>query len=346
MTTPSVDPVDPIQPLANEILRRILPELNSLLREHVAAIDKPQEIIVRNQRHPDADILVELGKQHRKFEAVLSLVNIDIPVYIHGPTGSGKTWGCKMISKALQIPFYRKVVSPQSSESYIFGYKDGSGNYVPGIAYTAYSQGGLLLIDEIDNGNPSINTCIKMLTDGTECYFPCGLVERHKDFRLVANANTIGNGANMQYVGRSPQDKALLNSFMFVEWGYDRSFEKELAMKEYVNWGGQKVEEMEKAVRSFWRLRDSIDRLKINHIVSPRNLIHLARATATGVATNVIIRGAILRGMNDEQYKQIQEDVKKHRVSEKEEEEEDIKVMTMKVVAKVNNSNIDEDTPF
>ena len=52
--------------------------------------------------------------------------------------------------------------------------------------------------------------------------------------------------------------------------------------------------------------------------------------------------------MNDEQYKQIQEDVKKHRVSEKEEEEEeeDIKVMTMKVVAKVNNSNIDEDTPF
>ena len=59
--------------------------------------------------------------------------------------------------------------------------------------------------------------------------------KQHKDFVLVASANTVGKGANRIYVGRNAQDEASLDRFRIgqVEMDYDRALEaiKETGLK-------------------------------------------------------------------------------------------------------------------
>ena len=61
------------------------------------------------------------------------------------------------------------------------------------------------------------------------CAFADGMVKRHEDFILIATANTFGNGANAQYVGRNQLDSATLDRFVTIEWGYDEELEMAIA---------------------------------------------------------------------------------------------------------------------
>lgn len=269
------------------------------------------EIVIKDLRPPspkDAeprkDIVVR--GQHPMWGIVFRAVSDNVPSYIYGPTGSGKTMGTRIMAEILGIPFYRKVMSSQASESVLMGYGQGGGQYVEGIAFKPYTQGGLLLIDELDNGNANINTCLKQLNDGDECYFPIiGVHKKHENFRLVANANTIGNGATRQYVGRSPQDKALLNTFAFFEWGYDKEFERTIAFNVYKDNGGDDLKEFDSAIEDFWRLRRAADELKIDHIMSTRNLLYVVKAHARKYDVKVIARSMIFRGLDGDQAKKI-----------------------------------------
>lgn len=274
---------------------------------------QPQIIEIKDYREerkiPDENKR-NLERQHEKFSDLLKLINLNIPAYIYGPTGSGKTMACEIAAEILNIPFYRKVVSSQSSEGVLFGFNNATA-YVEGIAYKAYKDGGLLLVDEIDNGNPNINVCLKMLTEGETCYFPCGVVNKHKDFRLVANANTIGVGANRQYVGRVAQDAALLNIFGFIQWDYDTNFEYDICAEEYLTWKGEDVNSFNEMIRTCWKMRNAIERLNLKHIISPRNLKAASRLLATACDLPFILNTVILRGLETTQASKVLEEAKK-----------------------------------
>lgn len=311
MTTPANNTNnDPLNPLVDEILRRIEPRLP---KPEAPKLDKTYtEIIIKDFRPVDAAIkptpdLTNFGEQHPAFADVIAFMQARLPVYIYGPTGSGKTFSTKMIAEeVLKLPFYRKVMSSQASESYLLGYANAQGTYVEGIAYKAYKDGGVLLIDEIDNGNANINTVVKQLSDSNSCFFPVvGNIPKHKDFYIVANANTIGNGATKQYVGRAPQDAAMLNTFAFVHWPYDTRFEERIALAEYKAYGGKDENLAKKRIDDFWKMRRAIEELAINHILSSRNLIHIMRLVAIGVHVNKITRAIIARGLEKDQFTKI-----------------------------------------
>lgn len=269
----------------------------------------PREIILKDYRlkgegeKPDT---TSLGYQHPAMSVLIEFANLKLPVYIHGPTGGGKTTATKILAeKVLKVPFYRKVMSSQSSESTLMGYGNSAGEYVPGIAYTAYKDGGLLLVDELDNGNANINTVIKQLNDGDTCYFPVvGNIPKHENFYLIANANTVGNGATRQYVGRAPQDKAMLNTFAYLEWNYDPDFERELATVEWLSCGGTKenLNEMETSLQGFWKFRKAAEELNSEHIFSTRNLLYIIRAEAQKVDKKIISKCLLARGLSKEDY--------------------------------------------
>lgn len=298
--------------LTNEQLVKITSNISGIIEEKISNIPKSQEIVVkRTELNGGQETKNDLGPQHERFPELLKLLQINVPVYIWGPTGSGKTTAAETAAKAMDLPFYRKVVSPQTSEGQIFGFHNGTG-YIEGIAYKPYKDGGVLLIDEIDNGNPSINVCIKMLSDGSKCNFPCGIIEKHENFRLLANANTVGTGANRQYVGRAAQDAALLNIFGFLSWEYDSVFENTLSLIEYKKWHGENDEEITSLIDTVIALRKSIDELAIKHIISPRNLIYGSRMLAQKFPKDFILESCILRGLDKTQAEKILENAKKH----------------------------------
>lgn len=47
-----------------------------------------------------------VGTTHEKFDEVANIVNLDIPVYLTGKTGTGKNVICQQVAEALGLDFY------------------------------------------------------------------------------------------------------------------------------------------------------------------------------------------------------------------------------------------------
>jgi hypothetical protein len=270
----------------------------------------PRETIIKVATPSNPEGIVVKGGQHEYFAHLLKLIGARVPTYIHGPTGSGKTTAIYSAGQAMNLQVYRKVLSRETGQHELFGYNDAMGKYVEGICYKPFTEGGIILFDEVDNGNPNTNVAIKMLQDTDECWFPCGVKQKHPEFRIVANANTIGNGANSQYVGRNQQDKAFLNIFSFLQWDYDEAFEYSICWREYVAYGGEDKNKFDSLVHSFRQVRRAIVDLQINHILSPRNLKDASRMLALNFENNIIAETIVFRGMDAGQREKIEGKVK------------------------------------
>jgi cobaltochelatase CobS len=216
----------------------------------------------------DGDPIQIKGRVHEVFHSVLDWVAMGEPAYIVGPAGSGKTSIAKQIAEALGTPFYCYGAIGQAFE--FLGYNDANGNYVETEFYKAFKHGGLVLMDEMDASNPNALLSLNAALANDFASFPCGLVERHADFRIIASANTFGHGASAQYVGRNPMDAATLDRFAYIPMGYDEALERSIA-------GNDAWVDLVQAIRA------QVEHHKMRFVVSPRASIKGAKALAAGM---------------------------------------------------------------
>lgn len=272
---------------------------------------EPQRMVIQIIKDAGLSEEITINAQHHRFQDLLLDLKAGHNVYNYGPTGSGKTVAVYTAAKVLGLNVYRKVLNRETSPYVFSGYMKGS-EYVEGMAFRPYTQGGILFADELDNGNANAGTTLKEYADADEVWFPHGLFKKHKDFRLVANANTIGNGANSQYVGRNQQDKALLNIFKFHYWGYDESFEETICWAEFLACGGKAEQKptFDKFLKGMRQFRQAIVELNINHILSPRNFKQASKDFALGRDIQHITDTIILKGLDEGQTTKIIEKVK------------------------------------
>lgn len=167
--------------------------------------------------------------RHACHEALLRIVRARVNAWLVGPAGSGKTSAAEAVAQDLGLPFYSKSVGPQTSESSLLGYQDANGNTVRTLLREAFEGGGVFLLDEVDAANPSVLVVINALLANGSCAFPDKVVQKHKDFVLIAGANTVGTGKDQQYVGRQQIDAASLDRFVMVPWDYDPAIEAAVA---------------------------------------------------------------------------------------------------------------------
>lgn len=169
------------------------------------------------------------GLKHAQLSDLIKLVTQRIPILMVGMAGTGKTHAGEQAAEALGLPFYAISVGGQTSKSDIIGYMHAGGEYVRSMFREAYENGGVFLMDEIDAGNANVLIQVNSALSNQYCAFPDGMVKRHKDFIFIASANTFGNGANRQYVGRNQLDAATLDRFAIIEWQIDPELESALA---------------------------------------------------------------------------------------------------------------------
>lgn len=252
---------------------------------------------------------------HKKFDELLANLDMKLDLYIHGPTGSGKTVGVSNAAKKLNLPFYKKVVGSTMSESSILGYNMGH-DYIEGIAYQPFVNGGILLLDEVDNGNANTNLIINGLSDG-ELAFPCGMRERHKDFRLVTTANTLGQGPSLNYVGRNKQDISLLNRLVFIFWPYDTQltydFCVDILSEGYVEPSPLHLNKFNQIVVDVEKIQQILEETKIPHIISPRSMKQAAIKVRGDRSLEEILNSVLLKGLTKEQKQRILEMLKNKR---------------------------------
>ncbi|NDC89264.1 MAG: AAA family ATPase [Bacteroidetes bacterium] len=167
------------------------------------------------------------GHHHASFADLLALTNCG-NVWLTGPAGSGKTTGASNVAKALGLPFYAMSVGPQTTKTDMFGYTvAGTGEYKPSLLFTAYTQGGVLLLDEADTCHAGVAKQLKIVLGQDFASFDGQMAERHPDFRVIACANTVGQRSTA-YVSAQVQDQAFLDEWLILDWGYDEVLEDRL----------------------------------------------------------------------------------------------------------------------
>lgn len=225
------------------------------------------------------------GFYHEKFEEVLSLVQLDEPVMLIGPAGSGKNHSIGQIAQALGLHMY--YTNNASNEFKLTGFIDAGGNYRNTEFYKAFKNGGIFFLDEIDNSDPSALIAINSALANGYMAFPHETIDRHPNFRMVAAANTWGKGSDLQYVGRNALDGATLDRFDNVFFDYDRKLESELYPSEQV-------------LKFMWSFRDAVETAKIPHIVSTRGIGKVYKKEINGIPTETILRVNVIRNLSQD----------------------------------------------
>lgn len=176
---------------------------------------------------PKPEPLPELAKfpagklRHANYEPLLRAVSKRENVWLVGPAGTGKSTAAANVAEDLDLPFYPISFGAQTSEAKLLGYKDATGTVVRTPLREAFEHGGVALFDEIDAASPGVLVVLNSCLANDVVGFPDGAVKKHPDFVAIAGANTTGQGANRQYVGRQQIDTATLDRFVYLDWDTD-----------------------------------------------------------------------------------------------------------------------------
>ncbi|WP_338455118.1 MoxR family ATPase [uncultured Alteromonas sp.] len=164
------------------------------------------------------------------FEVVLSWFSNRAvqPLWLHGPTGSGKSELLLFMANKLGVPVSIISGSLDTRGETLFVRTESRGEdggttlvQVPTDIIKRYRDGGLIIIDEIDKFDSPVQSALHPLCDYKELYVEgIGLIKPHKFTKVAATANTVGEGGSMHYTNSVVVDAALRSRFCFIELPY------------------------------------------------------------------------------------------------------------------------------
>lgn len=260
--------------------KRVLEMVSTLHKDLETAARKAVQAAAENYR----PFVVKDGTKTRKvkgvlppeFERMLQLATQRRPILLVGPAGCGKTYLGEKVAEALGTTFSDQSCSEGMSETVFNGLllptgKAGAFEHHASPFMERYEKGGVMLLDEMDAGDPNLFTYInKAIANDSYTVvqrFTKPVVKKHPDFVLIAAANTFGNGADEMYVGRNQLDAATIDRFKvgMIVMDYSREVEQSLASQELCDWA--------------WRIRDAIRANRLRRIMSTRVIKDLAIMT-------------------------------------------------------------------
>lgn len=209
---------------------------------------------------------------------------LDMPVFVWGHKGSGKTELFEQVCARTNRPLLRVQHTVNTEESHIVGQwtvKGGHTVFELGPLPMAMLNGWTYLADEYDFGLPNVLSVYQPVLEGKplvikEADAANRIVRPHPNFRFVATGNTNGSGDETGlYQGTSIQNSANFDRFGVT------IHKKYMSEKDEIRILRQKaglVEDDAKKLAQFARqVREAYDGSKISDIISPRALINGAR---------------------------------------------------------------------
>ena len=210
----------------DENARERIDAIESKFEELAAQVEalKNQPARVHEIRLPEKVEKVD-GITHPKYDEVLAMIAEGENVYLYGPAGSGKNVLCAQIAKGLGLKFYYQNTVLTKFD--LSGFKNAVGDFEKTEFFEAFTQGGLFMLDEVDNSTAEAIVALNAaLANGYYSFPGIGRVDVHPDFRCIAAGNTIGTGADSAYCGRYKLDASSRDRFCFESIDYCEEIEK------------------------------------------------------------------------------------------------------------------------
>lgn len=242
---------------------------------------------------PKGTVTLE-GAMHALTPKVIKVAALGDNIMLVGPAGCGKTTIGTHTAKALQLPFY--ITSTINDPHELLGFVDGHGKYHDTPFRNAFEHGGVWIADEIDAWDAGALLAANAALANGFANFPDNHlpVHMHADFRMIATANTFGNGADRVYVGRNELDAASLDRFATINVDYDSTLESLFA-------NGNEV-----WLKRVLEIRAAVVAKKIRHVVSSRAILKGARALAAGLDRDDVEEFYVFKGMSKSDRDKIQ----------------------------------------
>ncbi|WP_432851718.1 AAA family ATPase [Amycolatopsis sp. CA-161197] len=239
---------------------------------------------------------IELAEDtHTVLPEVLVALHARCHVLLVGPAGTGKSMLAKHAAQALGLQFQALSLGPTTPMSKVFGYYDANGHYHDTPFRRAFEHGGVMLLDELDNGHPGLLAELNQALALGVCAFADRMVTAHADFRLVATSNTYGTGGDRQYVGRQTLDSATLDRFVVLDVPIDEGLEERVALRH----APSHPDAVEELVASIRELRATALAKKLPVILSPRASIDGAKLLEAGATVEQVMQWRVIRGLSD-----------------------------------------------
>lgn len=245
---------------------------------------------------PEAPRPIDIeGAAHRTLPELLLALRAHCHVLLVGPAGTGKSVLAKQAAEGLGLGFHALSLGPTTPMSKVFGYYDAHGNYHGTPFRRAFEEGGVMLLDELDNGHPGLLGELNQALALRVCAFADKMVTAHPDFHLVATANTFGTGGDQRYVGRQTLDAATLDRFTMIVVPIDPKLERRLAHAH----APSKSSEVKQLLKEVQRLRGIAERKHLPVVFSPRASIDGAKLLEAGATFEQVMAWRVLRGLSD-----------------------------------------------
>jgi len=281
-----------IENIINEIAKNeskkiydlVYPEVEKKIFEEFGC--KPQKHVIEL---PNKKTQIN-GALHEKFDEVLKIVSLNMPVYLTGKAGTGKNVICQQVAEALGLEFF--FTNAVTQEYKLTGFIDANGKYQETQFYKAFTQGGLFFLDEMDASIPEVLVILNAAIANKYFDFPNGKVEAHPDFHVIAAGNTNGLGADINYTGRYCLDRASLDRFAMVNIDYSPTIENNMAQGD-------------KDLVAFAHVfREIVDKAGIECLFSYRTIERIALLKST-LETKELLDIALFKGLPEEDVETI-----------------------------------------
>jgi cobaltochelatase CobS len=229
---------------------------------------------------------------HKVLPDIIKAVQADVPVWLQGPPGTSKSTIGRQVADTLGLAFHAISCHEAMTRSDMFGYTDAHGTDHRSPLWDAYELGGVLLLDEIDNGNANILAALNSALSNGFCTFAGKTVNKHENFRVIAAANTAGLGPESGFIGRMGVDLATLDRFATIQVPIDENLETGI-VKAILPDG---YAALLKTVR---KLRKLVQERGLRTVVSPRCSINSARQMKHGVSMRDALIRTGCKGLDD-----------------------------------------------
>lgn len=215
---------------------------------------------------------------------VILAQELNIPCYVWGHKGSGKSELHEQVAARTGRPYTRVQHTINTEESHIVGQwtvKDGHTVFELGELPLAMLNGWTYCADEYDFMLPSVSSVYQAVLEGKplmikEAPAHLRLIKPHPNFRFVATGNTNGSGDETGlYQGTNIGNSANYDRFgMVIHKQYMKKAAESQILQNHV---GLVKEDADKMVEFATLVRDAYDGAKISDVVSPRTLIYAAK---------------------------------------------------------------------